>query len=392
MCSVRSSRRGLGVDRFRGQTPRMTPPRHITSGLSPAEREQLINFAADALRNGRLVIIPTETVYGLAANARSPVAIQHLARLTGRAGPWAWHVASGEEACTAIEPESSVHIRLMRRLLPGPVAFLFELQESKFAAIRSRIDVPAGVLDGSDGLLVRAPDHALTQAIISRAGVPIVADSIAAVVSGTGARVPDDLNRPNISDIALIVDDGPTRFGKPATVVRLRADGGYAVASVGAMEARFVDKQLDRMILFVCTGNTCRSPMAAAIARDWLARETPSGVRTRVKSAGVAAATGHPATPEAIESLRRLGIQVERHSSSELTRDMVAEADAIFVMTQAHARAVLAMDPTAVGRVHMLAGDGEAIADPIGGTQAHYDATAEQIRTLVARRLKELAP
>src|SRR5881394_3387921 len=97
--------------------------------------------------------------------------------------------------------------------------------------------------------------------------------------------------------ITAIVDDGPTRLGKPSTAVRLNLDGGYDVLPGGLYDERYVRKKVERVVLFVCTGNTCRSPMAAAIAQDFVAR-SKSPIPTRVMSAGVAAVAGEPMTPE----------------------------------------------------------------------------------------------
>ena len=109
-------------------------------------------------------------------------------------------------------------------------------------------------------------------------------------------------------------------------------------------------KQLTTNVLFVCTGNTCRSPMAEAIARHVL-RESGADGRVSVSSAGVSAGQGHPASPETLPALQKLGIETADHRSRALTRELIEWADVIFTMTSAHAHAVRTLAPDAARQI-----------------------------------------
>ncbi|MEM1208033.1 MAG: low molecular weight protein arginine phosphatase [Planctomycetota bacterium] len=143
----------------------------------------------------------------------------------------------------------------------------------------------------------------------------------------------------------------------------------------------------------VCSGNTCRSPMAEAFMRQMLDEaggvHAPGLEGVEVTSAGVFAGAGQPATEEASVAAAAYGAELNGHRSTPLTREAVAEADLIYTMTDAHRNAVLAMAPEAKGKTQRLDPRSD-IADPFGGTQDVYRDTAEQIRAALSSRIKEL--
>ena len=146
-----------------------------------------------------------------------------------------------------------------------------------------------------------------------------------------------------------------------------------------------------KSLLFVCTGNTCRSPMAEGIAR--LVLEGRPG--WKVASAGVGAINGQAASTHAVTAMRQLGRDISGHRSQMLTAQLVREADYIFALTQSHAEGILYYHPEAAEKLFLLREFDDSvesfdkdIADPIGGPLPGYVETRNQIeagvRTAIA--------
>jgi protein-tyrosine-phosphatase len=148
-------------------------------------------------------------------------------------------------------------------------------------------------------------------------------------------------------------------------------------------------------LLFVCTGNTCRSPLAEGIARAELERRGWKNVR--VASAGLSAGDGHPATHEAVVVAAREGIDLSGHRSRPLTPDAAAWADLILVMGPQHLAAV---DRLGAGERATTLGDfaagpdgiGEPVRDPYGGPEEVYEETFRELQSLISASLDRLAP
>ncbi len=153
--------------------------------------------------------------------------------------------------------------------------------------------------------------------------------------------------------------------------------------------------QPERLFLFVCSGNTCRSPMAAAMANAEIARrldipvESLATVNVRAMSAGISARVGAPLTDEAADVLRSLDVPVQPHAAQNLTAELAEQAEMIFCMTSAHRQAVIEMLPSVAGKTYCLDLEGD-VSDPIGKGMPAYIACAQQIQAAVRRLFNEL--
>jgi len=154
---------------------------------------------------------------------------------------------------------------------------------------------------------------------------------------------------------------------------------------------------LTDQILLVCTGNTCRSPMAEVILTHLLDVSAPRGA-FEVVSAGTTAADGQPPSPEALEVMRESGLDLSRHRSRQVTAEMVTQARLVLTMTRRHRETLIGLFPEAADRVHTLRsyagtvgpGSEEDICDPLGSGVEAYRQAAGELRRAAEKTAERL--
>lgn len=150
-------------------------------------------------------------------------------------------------------------------------------------------------------------------------------------------------------------------------------------------------------VLFICTGNTCRSPLAEVIFKQLLADRLGCTVEELaqkgwlVRSAGVAAGLGLPASEGALEAARALGLSLDHHQSQPVSLGLLSEADYVLVMTRGHWHALAGRILSSGTSLELLSPEGIDIMDPYGGTAEAYQACAAQLKECLRTRLEGFA-
>ncbi len=354
-----------------------------------------VHRGVEALGSGKIIALPTETVYGLAASALDPVAVDRLVEIKGRdrSNPLAFAIKSLDDALDYVPDMPPLARRVARRCWPGPVTLVVDGSHPDSVIQR----LPQSVRDvtipnGTVGL--RVPAHEVALQILRLSAGPMVLTS--ANLSGDGDLADGDAVIDVLGDqLDLILVDGKSHYGQPSSVVKFDGDDYQFLRSGVVDEVAF--KQLTGLIaLVVCTGNTCRSPMGQAILQKIVADrlecdvdELP-GRGITVVSAGVAAMAGGRPSNQAVEVMKKMGMEIAGHLSQPISHRLAQSADVIFAMTRRHREAIIHQWPEMTSRVHTVMRDGSDVSDPIGMSIETYSKCARQIETNLKAWVDEL--
>ena len=349
-----------------------------------------------------VLIFPTETVWAIAtrSDAFALTRLQAARTLLGDAntGPATWHVGSVDAILRVAGGPgvlTPIQRRAVQRLCPGPVTLRLELAPEHLEGVLSSAGLEPGLANEGATLNIRAVAHAGAGALLLGLG------GLVAIGTGDGPRAFRTMiaarHQLGHGPIELFEADA-LPSGRFSTVVRLPRRGGFFIDRVGAVSAQQVESRVCLRVLMVCTGNTCRSPMAEAIARAQVEHLAPGSVPVRISSAGINTAGGEPMSGQAIAALAELGVPLAPRGgvgaraglSHPLTPEALDGAQVIFAMTSEHLRQIERLDPAAAARATLLDPSGDDVPDPFGSEVASYLRTARAISSMIAARLTQL--
>ncbi len=361
----------------------------------------VIHQAVQLLAQGETVIFPTETSFVVAAYALSETAVnrlQSMAEEIGTIDSFQFTLAfrSGVEAFDYFSKMSQLGHRLIRKKLPG--SLIIEIDQQLTSGFFSQLPQQTIRLITNDKQIkITFPTHHIISSVATLLPAPLVIMQPAAFKEDQWNCLEDkELNSWLQKSKCFAIVDSLNQPSQQVTIVRVKGER-CEIISEGSIDKQKLQRMTSENYLFVCTGNTCRSPMAEGLFRQKLAeilKCSPDELPSRgfnISSAGLAAMHGAPASPESVEIVNAHQGELNGHRSQPLTDLLLNESDWIYTMTNNHRNTILAVCPEASERIHLLAVNNGDISDPIGGGMSAYQRCEEEILAGIKQILQQIA-
>lgn len=355
---------------------------------SAEDPQEAIQQAVRILSEGGIVALPDECGLVIAGLSIHEGALKRLLELRPH---WKSGVAAVSlphvELIDDYAQDSIVGGKLTSRCLPGPLVIQLPVDASKLSSAWSEeaarwcsngtkqnwsFTVPAD--DTQQSVLKFLPAPLLTLTVSTRGVLPTTP------IGG--------------ADLTLV--GAAPRFDGVPTVVSVASENWHVVQG-GVLSERLLKRQLCDVFLFVCTGNTCRSPMAEGLFRKMVAERMQCREEDLIDhgilaaSAGLATRGGSPASREAVQLLLDEDtVDLRDHASQPVTEDLLFRADLVVAMTAAHRDAIITTFPELVNRTRLMSPVGVDISDPYGGSVDEYRSCRDEIRACLEQLLDEL--
>jgi tRNA threonylcarbamoyl adenosine modification protein (Sua5/YciO/YrdC/YwlC family) len=328
--------------------------------------------AAAVLSQGGIAVFPTETVYGMAVDPSDEKAVHRLYEIKGRdCNKPLTRFISSPDRITDLDPLLRLQsLKCGRHLFPGPLTLVIES------------------LDGSK-TGVRMSSHPFARQITCLLDFSPAVTSVNR--SGEAPLTEADRIIAEFGDAVDLVIDGGPAAAAPSTVAEIGSHG-IRILREGPVSLETIRETARVTVLFICSGNICRSPAAEFVLKDELSRRYGTdylpALGFEIISAGTLLFDGKPAHPLVESLMKENGIDISSHASQPLTADLLARADFVFVMDSTHSAYIQENHQQSAAVVQALAP--EDIEDPYEENEDVFRTTLAKIRHEVKEVVKLL--